>query len=98
MEDNIKEKAKKEAEEIWEKKLKKDFEEYIQNCLMETLKGLDSELVKFDQNMKSHIETLDSQFETKFNEKVSQIKEQINNAENPDEEVLANKKNPFYMK
>ncbi len=53
MEDNIKEKAKKEAEEIWEKKLKKDFEEYIQNCLMETLKGLDSELVKFDQNMKS---------------------------------------------
>ena len=99
MEDEIKKKAEKEAEKIWKEKLEKDFQKYIGNCLMETLKGLQAELNKFDESMKSHIQTLDSQFEKKFNEKASLIKGQINEVENQNnDEYLANKSNPFFIK
>ena len=84
MEDNdpIKEKAEKEAKELWEKELKKDFIDHIQKCLMETLKELKQELKQFDESMKTHIKTLDEKFENQFKEQYSLILGQFQNNQN----------------
>lgn len=77
MEDQIVEKAKKEADEMWEKELKPDFSKYINTCLVESLKELKDELQKFDNSMKSHIQSLDQQFENKFMEQIEKVKKQL---------------------
>ena len=71
---------KKEANDIWENQLKSEFIKHINNCLIDTLKNLNTELTNFDNSMKNHIQTLDKNFEKKFEQQISQIKEQINNA------------------
>ena len=82
MEDQAKEKAIKEANELWENQLKNDFSNHINKCLMETLNSLNKELNNFDESMKNHIQTLDKDFEKKFEAQISQIKEQCNNNHN----------------
>lgn len=93
MEEDVREQAKKEAEEIWEKELKEQFSRQINQCLMETLKTLQGELKQFDSSINSHIEQLDEQFEKKWNDKFqnemsqiekmkSQIEIQNNNEQN----------------
>ena len=79
MEEQAKENAIKEANELWEKQLKDDFSNHIKKCLMETLDSLNKELSDFDESMKNHIQTLDKNFEKKFEAQISQIKEQCNN-------------------
>ena len=63
--EDIKEKARKEAEEIWENELKKSFSSQINKSLMETLNVLKTELNKFDSSINKHIEDLDKQFDEK---------------------------------
>ena len=82
MEDQAKENAIKEANEMWENKLKQDFSNHISKCLMETLNSLTKELNNFDESMKKHIQVLDKNFEEKFEAHMSQIKEQCNNNQN----------------
>ena len=79
MSEEILEKAKKEANEIWEKELKKDITDHIQNCLMQTLKELDTELKKYDNQLKTHIQSLDREFREKFENHISQMKNLSNN-------------------
>ena len=85
------EKSKKEANDIWENQLKNEFTKYIQDQLMITLDSLNKELNTLDNQMKSHIQTLDKDFQKKFDEQLSQIKEQINNNENN------NNQNPLFI-
>ena len=78
MDEQSKENAIKEANELWDKQLKQDFSNHINKCLMETLQSLNKELNNFDESMKNHIQTLDNNFESKFEAQMSQIKEQCN--------------------
>jgi len=78
MDEQSKENAIKEANELWDKQLKQDFSNHINKCLMETLQSLNKELNNFDESMKNHIQTLDKNFESKFEAQMSQIKEQCN--------------------
>ena len=78
-EDQIIESAKKEANDLWEKELKEDFNTHIQNCVVEALKELKGELNKFEKSMEAHMNSLDEKFEKKFKENVSLIKEQLKN-------------------
>ena len=66
MEDEIREQAKKEVEQIWENKLKKSFTSQINECLGETLQNLKNELNNFDNSINSHIQELDKKFEEKW--------------------------------
>ena len=81
MELSIEEQAKKDAMEIWENKLKSDFEDHINNCLMDTLKELKVELNNFEQSMKSHLSELDQKFQKKYNDQKSLL-QQNNNSMN----------------
>jgi hypothetical protein len=67
MEDEIREQAKKDVEQIWENKLKKSFTSQINECLAETLQNLKNELNNFDNSINSHIQELDKKFEEKWN-------------------------------
>ena len=78
MDEQSKENAIKEANELWDKQLKQDFSNHINKCLMETLQSLNKELNNFDESMKNHIQTLDKNFESKFEAQMSQIKDQCN--------------------
>ena len=66
MEDEIREQAKKDVEQIWENKLKKSFTSQINECLAETLQNLKNELNNFDNSINSHIQELDKKFEEKW--------------------------------
>ena len=78
MEESIEAQAEREAKEIWEKKLKNDFDEHINKCLMETLKELKNHLNIFDETMKTHMNELDQKFKKKFEEQMSSLKQQSN--------------------
>ena len=96
MEDPIIDNAKKEADELWKEKLEPDFNEHINKCLNETLKSLQGELQKFDEEMKKHIKSLDDNFSKNFLKQASQIKEQISVMENKSNIIQI--KNPLYIK
>ena len=78
MEESIEAQAEREAKEIWEKKLKNDFDEHINKCLMETLRELKNHLNIFDETMKTHMNELDQKFKKKFEEQMSSLKQQSN--------------------
>ena len=78
MEESIEAQAEREAKEIWEKKLKNDFDEHINKCLMETLRELKNHLNIFDETMKTHMNELDQKFKKKFEEQISSLKQQSN--------------------
>jgi rubrerythrin len=78
MEESIEAQAEREAKEIWEKKLKNDFDEHINKCLMETLRELKNHLNSFDETMKTHMNELDQKFKKKFEEQMSSLKQQSN--------------------
>ena len=78
MEESIEAQAEREAKEIWEKKLKNDFDEHINKCLMETLRELKNHLNSFDETMKTHMNELDQKFKKKFEEQISSLKQQSN--------------------
>ena len=82
--EDIKEQAKKEIDDIWEKEIKKSFTNEINKCLVKTLKELKDELDNFDSSINQHIQNLDDKFnekwEKKFNEQLSQIQQMKNNS------------------
>ena len=90
--EDIKEKARKEAEEIWENELKKSFSSQINKSLMETLNVLKTELNKFDSSINKHIEDLDKQFDEKwtkkFNDQMSQLEQLKNNPNNNQPNII----------
>ena len=54
--DAIKEQAKKEVDDIWQREIQKQFSSQINKCLMDTLKVLKDELEKFDSSINEHIQ------------------------------------------
>ncbi len=82
--EDIKEQAKKEVDDIWEKEIKKSFTNQINKCLVETLKVLKNELDNFDTTINQHIQKIDDKFnekwEKKFNDQLSQIQQMKNNS------------------
>ena len=108
MENNIKEEAKKEAEEYWEKYLKNNFNEQINKYLMNSLFDLKNRMKKFDESLTNHIQILDKEFSKKFENQISEIqkksglfeknkiKNQNNNIFKTEDEIL--RKEPIDLK
>ena len=67
MEDKIKQEAMKEVEEDWENNLKNSFKDQLNNCLINELKSLKIQMNDFETSVKNHINSLEKDFENKFN-------------------------------
>ena len=107
MEDNLKEEAKKEAEEYWEKELKDNFNEEISKFYLDILIDLKNEMKNFDESLEKHIQFLDTEFSKKFDNQVSELEQntgviinnKINNQNNTsfkEDEIL--RKQPIDIK
>ena len=107
MEDNLKEEAKKEAEEYWEKELKDNFNEEISKFYLDILIDLKNEMKNFDESLEKHIQFLDTEFSKKFDNQVSELEQntgviinnKINNQNNnsfKEDEIL--RKQPIDIK
>ena len=66
MEEDVKERAKKEAEEVWENTLKKGFDEKIKKCTEDILAHLKKELYKCDNSINQRLEKLNNELEKKL--------------------------------
>jgi hypothetical protein len=76
MEKEKREEVKKEAEEIWENNLKKIFDQNLKNYLIKSLTNLQTQLKNFDDSMMNHIQTLDNNFKLKFDNQITQLKQE----------------------
>jgi len=87
---NIKEQTRKEIENIWNNKLKNEFNQKVNQGFEEILNKLDSESSEYKSNINKLIEDLDKKFDEewnpKFNNMFSELK-QINNHDNNFSEV-----------
>ena len=85
MEENIKEQARKFAEDIWEEKLNDSFNQQIQNSFNDIINGFKKELENHEKSINNKFQELDKQFNNKWNEKfnneISKL-EQIENQSN----------------
>ena len=64
--ENIKEEARKDAEDIWENTLKEKFSEKISQGLKESLEILGSEFSQFNSNISKLFEDIDKKFNEEF--------------------------------
>ena len=80
--EEIKEKARKNAEDNWEQKLQKSFSSKISNYQNKLLDSFNEELNIFDNNVKQHIEDLGKEFDItwsqKFGKEMTQFEQIIN--------------------
>jgi len=87
---NIKEQTRKEIENIWNNKLKNEFNQKVNQGFEEILNKLDSESSEYKSNINKLFEDLDKKFDEewnpKFNNMISELK-QINNHDNNFNEV-----------
>ena len=83
--ENIKEQAKKFADDIWEEKLNESFDKKIKNSFNDILDGFKKELENYDNSINNQFQELDKQFNNKWAEKftneISKL-EQIENQSN----------------
>ena len=80
--EEIKEKARKNAEEKWKQKLQKSFSIKINNYENKAINSLNEELNVFDNNIKQHLEDLGKEFDItwsqKFEKEMNQYEQIIN--------------------
>ena len=80
--EEIKEKARKNAEEKWKQKLQKSFSIKISNYENKAINSLNEELNIFDNNIKQHLEDLGKEFDItwsqKFEKEMNQYEQIIN--------------------
>ena len=69
MENKLKEDIEKEVEEMWNKELKGNYDNFIDSCLMSTLKDIKIQLNNYENSIKSYMNNLENQFDKKFNQK-----------------------------
>ena len=79
MEDKIKQEVMKEVEEDWENNLKNSFKDQLNNCLINELKSLKIQMNDFETSVKNHINSLEKDFENKFNTQITQLQQQQGN-------------------
>ena len=79
MEDKIKQEAMKEVEEDWENNLKNNFKEQLNNCLINELKSLKIQMNDIETSVKNHINSLEKNFDNKFNNQITQLQQQQGN-------------------
>ena len=107
MEDKIKEEAKKEAEEYWEKYIKDTFNEQINKYYLDVLINFKNEMKDFDESLDKHIQFLDTEFSKKFDNQISELQQKTgvnlnnkvnnqNNASFKEDEIL--RKQPIDIK
>ena len=76
MENKIKQEAIKEADLYWENNLKKSFKDKLDKSYIEPLNDIKKSLKDFEESLKNHINSLDKEFQNKFNLQVSQLQQQ----------------------
>ena len=82
MEDKIKQEAMKEVEEDWENNLKNSFKDQLNKCLINELTNLKIQMNDFETSVKNHINSLEKDFENKFNNQITQLQQQENDNKN----------------
>jgi len=96
--EEIKEQARKNAEEKWNQKLQKSFSSKISNYQNKAIDLLNEELNIFDNNIKQHIEDLGKDFDMtwsqKFEKEMTQYGQIINDINNNKEKDL---EDDFYL-
>ena len=94
--EEIKEQARKNAEEKWNQKLQKSFSSKISNYQNKAIDLLNEELNIFDNNIKQHIEDLGKDFDMtwsqKFEKEMTQYGQIINDINNNIEDENLRKK------
>jgi len=73
MEDKIKQEAMKQADDDWENNLQNTFKDQLNNCLLNELKNLRIQMNDLETSVKKHIDSLEKDFDTKFNNQISQL-------------------------
>ena len=90
--EEMKDKAIKEIDEMWDREIKKQFSNQINECFKETLEVLVKELDSIDSSMNKHIQELDQQYEKKwkkkYNDQISQMQQMIEKKENLRKKVI----------
>ena len=76
MENQINLQARNEAKEIWEKELKNNFSVHMNNCLINALNNLQTQLKDFGGSMKTHIQSINQKYEQQLKEKNEEINQQ----------------------
>ena len=79
MEDKIKQEVMKEVEEDWENNLKNSFKDQLNKCLINGLTNLKIQMNDFETSVKNHINSLEKDFENKFNTQITQLQLQQGN-------------------
>ena len=69
MEENIKEEAKRFAEDLWEEKLKKSFNQKIENSYNDIINEFKNDLENYVISITNHFQELDKEFNDKWEEK-----------------------------
>jgi hypothetical protein len=90
MENKLKEEIEKEVEELWNKELKKNYDKFIDSCLMSTLKDIKIQLTNYENSVKSYIKNLEKEFDKKFNQQISQLQQQSINVKIKNEKAQVN--------